>query len=130
MSDRVTPLRTGIQRGTGSAKRSYAAGGPAASKNQNGHYRINWISAVTLTGFHIGAIAALFFFSWKALLFTAILYWMTLSFGIGMGYHRLLTPHSSFPSPVGVATPALNTHETCIQLVVYHPHSPRIRTFH
>jgi fatty-acid desaturase len=98
MSASVKPLRTGIQRGTGPAKRIYAAGGPAASKNENGHYRINWISAVALTVFHLGAVAALFFFSWKALIFTAILYWMTLSFGIGMGYHRLLT-HRGYQVP-------------------------------
>jgi fatty-acid desaturase len=98
MSDPVKPMRAGIQRGTGPAKRTFAAGGPAASKDENGHYRINWISAVALTGFHIGAVAALFFFSWKALIFTAVLYWMTLSFGIGMGYHRLLT-HRGYQVP-------------------------------
>src|SRR5271165_5967462 len=96
--DRIKPLRTGIQRGTGSATRTYAAGGPAASKDENGHYRINWVSAIAVTGFHICAVVALFFFSWSALIFTAILYWMTLSFGIGMGYHRLLT-HRDYQIP-------------------------------
>jgi stearoyl-CoA desaturase (delta-9 desaturase) len=41
--------------------------------------------------FHIGAIAALFFFSWKALFVALFLYWVAGSPGIGMGYHRLLT---------------------------------------
>jgi len=47
---------------------------------------------------HIGAIAALFFFSWKNLIIAAVLYWMTIGFGIGMGYHRLLT-HRSYRVP-------------------------------
>ena len=47
---------------------------------------------------HLGAIAALFFFSWKALVVAAILYWTTIGFGIGMGYHRLLT-HRSYKVP-------------------------------
>jgi stearoyl-CoA desaturase (delta-9 desaturase) len=44
-----------------------------------------------MVAFHVGAIAALFMFSWKALAFAAILWWITGSLGIGMGYHRLLT---------------------------------------
>ena len=47
---------------------------------------------------HIGAIAALFCFSWKNLIIAAVLYWMTIGFGIGMGYHRLLT-HRSYKVP-------------------------------
>lgn len=45
---------------------------------------INWISAIAFTIFHIGAIAALFFFSWPAFLTAVTLYWVSLSFGIGM----------------------------------------------
>jgi fatty-acid desaturase len=59
---------------------------------------INWFSVIIFTILHIGAIAAIFFFSWPAF-FTAVgLYWISLSFGIGMGYHRLLT-HRSFQPP-------------------------------
>ncbi len=47
---------------------------------------------------HIGAVAALFCFSWKAVIVAAVLYWMTIGFGIGMGYHRLLT-HRSYKVP-------------------------------
>jgi len=50
---------------------------------------------------HIGAVAALFFFSWKVLIISAILYWMTIGFGIGMGYHRLLT-HRSYKVPKAI----------------------------
>jgi stearoyl-CoA desaturase (delta-9 desaturase) len=45
--------------------------------------------------FHIGAIAALFFFSWKAAALALFLWWVSGSLGIGMGYHRLLT-HRGF----------------------------------
>ena len=63
--------------------------------------RINWIAVVPFTIVHIGAVAALFYFSWPAL-FTAIaLYWIALSLGIGMGYHRLLT-HRSYKVPKGI----------------------------
>ena len=67
--------------------------GTAGRKN-----KINWITSVALIFFHLGAIAALFMFSWKALLITAALYWMAIGFGIGMGYHRLHT-HGSYRVP-------------------------------
>jgi len=44
-----------------------------------------------MAAFHVGAVAALFMFSWKALVFAAVLWWISGSLGIGMGYHRLLT---------------------------------------
>jgi len=59
---------------------------------------INWISVTAFATFHIGALAALFFFSWPAFLTALALYWVSLSFGIGMGYHRLLT-HRSYKVP-------------------------------
>jgi fatty-acid desaturase len=52
---------------------------------------IVWITTLFMTAFHIGAVAALFVFSWKALLFAVGLWWIAGSLGIGMGYHRLLT---------------------------------------
>ena len=48
--------------------------------------------------FHIGAVAALFFFSWKAAFLAAVLWWFSGSLGIGMGYHRLLT-HRGYKTP-------------------------------
>jgi stearoyl-CoA desaturase (delta-9 desaturase) len=60
--------------------------------------KINWITSVALIFFHIGAVGALFMFSWKALIITAALYWMAIGFGIGMGYHRLHT-HRSYRVP-------------------------------
>ncbi|MBV9086831.1 MAG: fatty acid desaturase [Acidobacteriaceae bacterium] len=41
--------------------------------------------------FHVGAVAALFMFSWKALALAIALLYIAGSLGIGMSYHRLLT---------------------------------------
>jgi fatty-acid desaturase len=51
-----------------------------------------------MVAFHIGALAALFFFSWKALAMAVLLLWVSGSLGIGMGYHRLLT-HRGYKCP-------------------------------
>jgi fatty-acid desaturase len=59
---------------------------------------INWTSAIAFAIFHAGAVAALFFFNWRAVLMALALYWVSLSLGIGMGYHRLLT-HRSYKVP-------------------------------
>ena len=59
---------------------------------------INPISVTVFTVFHVGAIASSFFFSWPAFFTALVLYWVSLSLGIGMGYHRLLT-HRSYKSP-------------------------------
>jgi fatty-acid desaturase len=48
--------------------------------------------------FHLGAIAALFFFSWSALAVTAVLWVLAQNVGIGMSYHRLLT-HRGYITP-------------------------------
>jgi fatty-acid desaturase len=58
----------------------------------------NWITTSIMLLLHVGAIGALFMFSWKAVIISAVLYWMTIGFGIGMGYHRLLT-HRSYKVP-------------------------------
>jgi stearoyl-CoA desaturase (delta-9 desaturase) len=52
---------------------------------------ISKITTFFMVAFHIGAIAALFFFSWKMVALTAFLWWIAGSLGIGMSYHRLLT---------------------------------------
>jgi len=48
--------------------------------------------------FHLGAVVALFFFSWSALAVAAVLWGVGLFLGIGMGYHRLLT-HRGYKVP-------------------------------
>ncbi|HML16571.1 MAG TPA: fatty acid desaturase [Bryobacteraceae bacterium] len=60
---------------------------------------LNWTTAIVMALFHVGAIAALFFFSWKALAITFALYWMCTGWGISLGYHRLHT-HRGFVVPL------------------------------
>jgi fatty-acid desaturase len=59
---------------------------------------INWLTMSVMIIFHIGAVAALFMFSWKALFVSLFLWWVSGSLGIGMGYHRLLT-HRGYKTP-------------------------------
>ncbi len=48
--------------------------------------------------FHLGAVAALFYFTWSALALAIVFWWVAGSLGIGMGYHRLLT-HRGYKTP-------------------------------
>ena len=57
-------------------------------KNQQG---VNRITAVAMTAFHAGAIAAFFFIEPGAIVAALVLYCVAGMLGIGMGYHRLLT---------------------------------------
>jgi fatty-acid desaturase len=57
-----------------------------------------WITAIFMAIFHLGAIAALFFFSWTNLIVAVILYILAVNCGIGMGYHRLLV-HRGYQVP-------------------------------
>jgi len=66
----------------------------AASKDE----RLNWTTTIVMILFHVGAVAALFMFSWKALAISIFLYWATVGLGISLGYHRLHT-HRSFKIP-------------------------------
>src|SRR5512140_3019748 len=59
---------------------------------------MNWISLVTIAIFHVGALAALFLFSWQRFLVMSILYVLAINVGIGMCYHRLLT-HRGYHTP-------------------------------
>src|SRR4029077_13080472 len=59
---------------------------------------VNWTTTFFIGAFHVGAVVALFFFTWKALALALVLWWVAGSLGIGMGYHRLLT-HRSYKTP-------------------------------
>lgn len=63
--------------------------------------RVNWVTVTAMSLFHILAVTAFFFFDWTALWVALILHWMALTFGIGMGYHRLLT-HRAFKVPKAI----------------------------
>lgn len=60
--------------------------------------QINWGTLTAVVTFHILAAAALFTFSWQNLTAGLILWWLTGSLGIGVGYHRLMT-HRGFKTP-------------------------------
>jgi stearoyl-CoA desaturase (delta-9 desaturase) len=59
------------------------------------------VTALFMLVFHIGAAAALFVFSWKALAVAILLWWIAGSLGIGVGYHRLLT-HQGYKTPKAI----------------------------
>ncbi len=60
--------------------------------------KIQWVTVTTVSIFHILAVWALFTFSWQNLIAAAATWWIAGSWGIGMGYHRLLT-HGGFKTP-------------------------------
>ena len=62
---------------------------------------VNWSNMIFLIVAHAAAIAALFFWSWPAVIIAVFLYWVGGMLGIGMGYHRLLT-HRGYKVPKAV----------------------------
>jgi fatty-acid desaturase len=62
---------------------------------------MNWLTTAVLVVLHLGAIAALFMFTWTALATAVFLYWMATGLGISMGYHRLHT-HRSYKVPTAL----------------------------
>jgi len=63
--------------------------------------RLNWTTTLVLVLLHIGAIAALFMFSWANLAAMLFLLWFATGLGISMGYHRLHT-HRSYQVPLAL----------------------------
>jgi stearoyl-CoA desaturase (delta-9 desaturase) len=59
---------------------------------------VNWITVGAIAAFHVGALAAFFFFSWERLVVALVLYVLAINVGIGMCYHRLLT-HRGYHVP-------------------------------
>jgi len=59
---------------------------------------VNWGTCTFMLGLHLAALAAVFFFTWKALVVSLVMSWVAGSLGIGMGYHRLLT-HRGYKTP-------------------------------
>ena len=63
--------------------------------------KLNWPTFIVMAVFHVGALAALFLFSWPVFAASIFLYWMTTGLGLSMGYHRLHT-HRSYKAPLGL----------------------------
>jgi fatty-acid desaturase len=61
--------------------------------------RVNWPVSAVMVLFHLGAVAALFMFTWQVFAAAVVLYWLATGLGISMGYHRLLT-HRSYKVPL------------------------------
>jgi len=59
---------------------------------------IKWNTTIFMILFHLGAVAALFMLSWRVVPITLLLWWISGSLGIGMGFHRLLT-HRGYQTP-------------------------------
>ena len=59
---------------------------------------LNRVTVAGLALIHAGALAALFLFTWQALWIALALLWISGGWGIGMGYHRLLT-HRGYETP-------------------------------
>ena len=59
---------------------------------------LSWPMVLVIASFTLGALAALFLFSWQRLVVMAILYVLAINVGIGMCYHRLLT-HRGYQVP-------------------------------
>lgn len=68
----------------------------ALTQRRTKHF--NWLFGAWLAVFHVGAIVALFFFSWSALAVAAVLWVLGENVGIGMSYHRQLT-HRGYTTP-------------------------------
>jgi len=60
---------------------------------------LNWVTVIALALLHLGAVAALFMFSWRNLAVAFVLYWICTGWGISLGYHRLHT-HRSYKCPL------------------------------
>jgi stearoyl-CoA desaturase (delta-9 desaturase) len=59
---------------------------------------IIWSTCIAMIIYHVLAVVALFYFSWSGLISVLVLNYIAGSFGIGMGYHRLLT-HRGYVTP-------------------------------
>ena len=59
---------------------------------------LNWLNFTTIALFHVGALAAFFFFTWQRIAVMAVIYVLAINVGIGMCYHRLLT-HRGYQVP-------------------------------
>jgi fatty-acid desaturase len=63
--------------------------------------RFHLRATIALALFHVGAVAAVFAFSWRNFAIAVFLHWVATGMGISMGYHRLHT-HRSYKVPVAL----------------------------
>lgn len=107
--------------------------------------RINWSTLFFVIGFHLIAVAAFFTFNWANVIAVGVTWLIAGSWGIGIGYHRLLT-HRGFKTSRAVeyflaACGTLALQSGPLAWVTTHrlhhaftetdkdPHSPRVSTY-
>ncbi len=69
--------------------------------NFNDRTKVSWVTTTAFAIFHILAVVALFYTTWQAVVVALVLHWICISWGIGMGYHRLHT-HRSYTVPKAI----------------------------
>jgi len=92
LSDRATEEMDGCSPAT--AEISEVHLGRAATVSQG----VNWLTLGVIVVFHLGALAAFFFYTWQRLAVMIALYVLAINVGVGMCYHRLLT-HRGYQVP-------------------------------
>ena len=68
--------------------------GTMAGAKVGRYSKVSWITAFFMTLFHVGAVWALIDFTWSGVAVLLVTYYISLGWGIGMSYHRLLTHRS------------------------------------
>ena len=94
----MSEIKSGTMMETATEVSSENGEGTNFRKDRATRAGINWGTAIAMALFHVGAIAALFFFTWPAFFVAIFLWWVSGSLGIGMSYHRLLT-HRGYKTP-------------------------------
>jgi len=95
----ATPVESPASLGSRTAAKRVPIGEEVRmGREANGGGGINWVTAGFIAAFHVGAVVALFYFSWSRLAVAAVLWILAINFGIGVCYHRLLT-HRGFQTP-------------------------------
>lgn len=67
----------------------------------NDRSQISKITSTAFGIFHILTVVALFYTTWQTVVVALVLHWVCISWGIGMGYHRLHT-HRSYTVPKAI----------------------------
>ena len=83
---------------TTTRKRRDGGTGSLAGAKTGRYSKLSWVTAFFMTLFHVGAVWALIDFTWSGVAVLVATYYVSLAWGIGMSYHRLLT-HRSYKTP-------------------------------
>ena len=89
---------TAVRPAVKSLPRENPQGMPKLGYKAQAQKGFNWFTTGFMILFHVCAIAALFMFTWKALICALVLWVLATNVGIGMCYHRLLT-HRGYRVP-------------------------------